>query len=488
MTRSILRINRFASSMSWGLVCLLMLFFPKLGSAQVDSLSLEEYYQLIRANHPVAQQAELIPREAAARIRLARGAFDPKLVADADQKMFEGTNYYRHIDGGLKVMTLPGIEVKAGYEQGLGERLNPEAYTPSEGLVYAGISVPLGQGLLIDGRRAALKQAKIFRESTTAQQMSLLNELIFDATKAYWEWSEAYAALQVQNRAVEIAEIRYNATVQDFKFGDKAAVDTLEALIQLQNRQQSQLSANLSENQTRLKVSNYLWNEAGQALVVDASLYPERITLAPNLDGEVLDSALVWLEGLTDNHPELQLLRYKLAELEVERRLKADKLKPKIYAQYNVLNRPLLVGENPAEVYPNVFENNYKWGLQFSFPLFLRQERGNLEVTRLKIQDTQFKQDQKRLELNNKVLNYLAELEILTDQINLARVNVTNYQRLLEAEVLNFQAGESSLFLLNSRETKLIESQLKLVELQAKYRKASASIAWSAGVLGGAGL
>ncbi|MGQ3015574.1 MAG: TolC family protein, partial [Flavobacteriales bacterium] len=45
---------------------------------------------------------------------------------------------------------------------------------------------------------------------------------------------------------------------------------------------------------------------------------------------------------------------------------------------------------------------------------------------------------------------------------------VNNYQRLLDAENRKFGIGESSLFLLNSRESKLIESQQKLIELTNK--------------------
>lgn len=453
--------------------------------ALADTLSLEEYYQLLRDHHPVARQADLIPREALAQLRLARGSFDPKLFGDADQKVFEGSNYYRHIDGGLKVMTLPGIEVKAGYEQNIGERLNAEAYTPDEGLIYAGISVPLGQGLLIDPRRAALQQARIFQQSTMAQQLALLNELFFDATKAYWEWSEARSVLRVQNQAVEIAEQRFSFVRDQWRFGDKAAVDTLEALIQLQTRQLSRQEADLAEQKARLMVSNFLWDQNGQPLVIDDDLEPNLILVDEPQEAAAFDSTVTWLNDLALRHPEMQLLRFKLAELEVERRLKADKLKPKVFVNYNLLNRPVLIGENPAPIQPNLFENNYKWGLTVGFPLFLRQERGNLELTRLKIRDTEFKQDLKLQELTNKVLAYLAELQNLADQLELYEETVRNYEALLEAEIFKFRAGKSSLFLVNARETKLIEARVKFLQLQNKFRKAAAGLAWSAGVLAG---
>ena len=47
---------------------------------------------------------------------------------------------------------------------------------------------------------------------------------------------------------------------------------------------------------------------------------------------------------------------------------------------------------------------------------------------------------------------------------------------MLNAEERKFSFGESSLFLINSREKNLIDSQLKAIELQNKYLKAKAKL------------
>ena len=48
---------------------------------------------------------------------------------------------------------------------------------------------------------------------------------------------------------------------------------------------------------------------------------------------------------------------------------------------------------------------------------------------------------------------------------------IENYKRLLKAEEIKFSNGESSLFLINSRENKLLETQEKFLELKAKTIK-----------------
>ncbi|RMG56346.1 MAG: transporter, partial [Bacteroidetes bacterium] len=166
---------------------------------------------------------------------------------------------------------------------------------------------------------------------------------------------------------------------------------------------------------------------------------------------------------------------------DVERRLKAEKLKPKLNVNYNLLQTAATPSGDSEFFYPGLFANNFKWGVSLGFPIFLREARGNLELTRIKQRETGLKQDLKRQELANKVQAYATEMENIAGQIDLSRVNVAQYEALFEAEILKFQAGESSIFLINSRENKLIDARLKLQSLQAKYGKATAGLIWSAG-------
>ena len=53
----------------------------------------------------------------------------------------------------------------------------------------------------------------------------------------------------------------------------------------------------------------------------------------------------------------------------------------------------------------------------------------------------------------------------------------------LKNETLRFNNGESSLFLVNTRENKVLEMQQKIIELQVKLLKAKYSLDWAAGFL-----
>lgn len=449
-----------------------------------DSLILtpDALLTIIDANHPVGKQAQQISARARAGLLAARGGFDPKLYGGIDQKFFGGKTYYNYAAGGLKIPTRIGAEVKLAYETANGTYLSPENKLPEGGLAVAGVSLPLGQGLLIDARRAALRQAGIFVQSAEATRLSMLNDLYFDALKSYWEWSLAQNLVAVYGDAVRIATNRFNGVKQMYIAGDEPAIDTLESWLTVQTRQQSLFEAQLRARKSALELSNFLWNENGNPVVMNAALSPlllDSVALPQPPPPAALASLI---DSLPMAHPDLQNLRYALQTLEVERQLKADKLKPKVNVNYNVLtDQWTYASYAPLSAAPN----NYKWGLEVSFPLYLREERGNLAMTRAKIQETNWKQEQKWLELQNKVSAYYAETNYLDQQIRLYSQALKNYQTLLEAEETKFLVGESSIFLINAREQKVLEAREKLLELTGKYLKATAGIRWAAGVLYG---
>ena len=56
-----------------------------------------------------------------------------------------------------------------------------------------------------------------------------------------------------------------------------------------------------------------------------------------------------------------------------------------------------------------------------------------------------------------------------------------NFEKLARGENLRFRAGEGTLFLVNSRENKLLEARQKLIELKTKWQKSKLAVQWAAG-------
>ncbi len=471
------------------LISFVFLLLSAVSFAQTDTtikvLSQEDYFALIKEYHPVARQANLLSDQAKARLRAARGGFDPEIYSYVDQKRFKDNEYFHLGEYGLKIPTWFGIEAKAAYEWNSGNYLNPENFVPTEGVGSIGISMPLGQGLFLDERRATLKQAKIFTEANEAQRIILLNNLLLNAAKAYWNWAQAYENYLILENALELAKVRYEGIVESYVQGDKPAIDTLESYILVQDREVMLLDARVQVQNNQLMVSNFLWFENGVPLELEADVIPSRLNELPyetELPTAMADSVL---ENTVAATPWMIQYELKLRQLDVERRLKIEKIKPKVNVNYNLLT-------TGAEL-PTVSElptpygtENYKFGISASMPLFLREGRGSLGETRVKINQTTLAFDQKRLEIINKIRSYQNELIGLNEQIVIYEQAVTNYERMLEGEQTKFNNGESSIFLINSREVKLMNARNKLIALKTKYRKALAGLAWSMGELPGA--
>jgi outer membrane protein TolC len=86
--------------------------------------------------------------------------------------------------------------------------------------------------------------------------------------------------------------------------------------------------------------------------------------------------------------------------------------------------------------------------------------------------------DVKRRELNVKIETYKSEILNYHTQISLSENNLQNYRRLLNAEETRYSNGESSLFLINSRENKVIEAQEKFISVRTKFLKSFNKLKW----------
>jgi outer membrane protein TolC len=115
-------------------------------------------------------------------------------------------------------------------------------------------------------------------------------------------------------------------------------------------------------------------------------------------------------------------------------------------------------------------------------PLFLRQERGNIGMAEVKIMNAQWELDNKRNEIASKIRASWNEVIFYASQTELLRNNVRNYENLMEAERSRFLAGESTVFMMNTRESKVIEAAIKLNETEAKYHKAQAAFRYAVGL------
>ncbi len=446
----------------------------------IKAFSLDNMYASLLEFHPIVKQTRLLNEVARQEIRMARGAFDPKVQAQLNVKEFDKKEYYKKFNSSFTIPTWFPIDPKIGYESNSGLFIDPENIvggSSDNSQLTTGISLPLGRGLFTDDRRAALKQAKLFTQMAAAEQIKLINKILLDAAKDYWQWYFSYYNYRLMGKNAVIAEEIFRRVKLDATYGEASTIDTVQAKIILQQRLVDRQEAFLEFLNTGIQISNYLWDNAGYPVQLSNDVAP---VLTQN-DGELL--ALQTLTDLTlqakQNHPELVKLRVKLDQLEVDRKLAAEYLKPRLDLNYNFINQPL----RPNGDFQSFrFMNDYKFGLDFAMPILIRKERAKLAQTKIKIQSTQYEQTQAEREIINQI-NAVFNQIVNTSQILLQQTSVAaNYDRLLKAEIFNLKNGESDLFKINVQQEKLIQAQSKLLKLKAEYEKMKATIYWAAGV------
>ncbi|AUC81492.1 TolC family protein [Lacinutrix sp. Bg11-31] len=436
-------------------------------------LTFSEYLGYVKQYHPIAKQANLKLEEGQAYLIKARGGFDPKIEIDYDRKDFKDKEYYNLFNATFKVPTWYGIEAKANFEDNSGVFLNPQNNVPNNGLFTAGISASLGQGLFINERMATLKKAQFYKEQTKAERNLQINDIIYQASIAYFSWLQSFNETEMYQRFLANAKTRYKGVRASVLAGDKAGIDSLEANININNRALALEQSKVGLMKNRLMVSNFLWLDNQTPLEINPSVAPKQ------LDVNEVD-AILKLEQLlnfnVETHPKLKALDSKISGLEVEKRLKANKLLLKADIQYNFITQD----PDISNTYSN---SNYKAGLNIAFPLFLRKERGDLRLSKLKIEASKFERTNTSLSLSNKVESLQQELESYVYQNEIIEKVVEDYKTLLSAEERKFSFGESSIFLINYRESSLIDAQLKQLKLKNKFYNTKAKLFTSLGIV-----
>jgi len=436
-------------------------------NSNLKELSYNEYLGFVKKYHPLVKSANLGISAAQANLMMARGGFDPKIEIDYDKKQFKDKEYYSLLNSSFKIPTWYGIEVKAGFDNNEGMCLNPENTVPNRGLTSLGINVPLGQGLLINQRMSDLKKAKIQLKLSQAERKLNAIAVLYDASLAYFNWKRNYSEVKLYESYLKNAELRYNGIRSLIRNGDKPSIDSVEAKIIVRNRLLSLEDSKLKLAKSKLELANFLWLENDVPMELQDDITPEE-NLENTIQQTLKTNELLVDQPSIENHPKINSLQNKIALLDVERKLKANSLLPKIDIGYHYLSEP--------NYWNTTNFNNYKVGLNFYFPLFLRKERGSLQLTKFKIQDSQFALNLEKVQLTNKINAQQTELKSLEKQRKLIAELVNDNSVMLASEERLFSFGESSIFLINTRENNLVSTQLSKIVLENRYLTSNAEL------------
>jgi len=442
---------------------ILLIFYGHWAIGQVNNskeFSYNEFLGYVKKYHPLVKNANLELNKAQANLMMARGGFDPKIEVDFSKKQFKDSDYYSILNSSFKIPTWYGIEIKASFDNNEGIYLNPENSVPNQGLTSLGVFVPLGQGLFINQRMADVRKAKIQIQLSNAERKLQAISILYDGSVAYFNWKKNYNEVKLYENYLKNAQIRFKGIQSLIHQGDKPAIDSIEAGIIVKNRLLNLEDSRLKLNKAKLELSNFLWLENNIPLELSDELIPEE-KLELTIQETLKTNDLLNSDFSIQNHPKIDALQSKINILNVDRKLKANMLLPKIDIGYSYLSEP--------SYFENYKFEDFKIGLNFYFPLFLRKERGSLKLAKFKVQETEFALALEKVQLTNKINAQKIEIASILKQKELIKELVEDNNVMLNSEERLFSFGESSMFLINSRENNLVTAQLSFIAIENRY-------------------
>jgi outer membrane protein TolC len=436
--------------------------FVSLTTAQ-SYISYNEFITSLKNNYPITKVAENISLQGDYQLKAARGNYDPVIDAVHENKFYNGKNYFSVAHAELKQPIFTNQFLVAGWDYGQGNFVDQSMQTPNSGTPFLGLETSVLQGLLFDKRRAEVLKAKGYKEYLNAEKKQIINQLLFEASLHFTDFAFAEKELQLYQYFMRLAIDRYKGLIDLSNAGERPAVDTIEASLLFQGRLLEYQSASIDNQKALNKLMNFYWSDGLKPMALDtAMIIKDSIEI-------YYDKAkqLVSIELQSDSfaNPIIEKYRANQKILKVDKRLKAELIKPKLDVKYNFLS----TGTNPYSTDYSI--NNYKWGAKFSMPLFFRTSVNEFKIAKLRLQNNEFELLNKGNELSLKLQTLKQVISMIARQVMAAEKNVAFSKQLLLAEKLKFENGESSLFLLNTRETKWLESELKLAEYRAKFIK-----------------
>ena len=399
----------------------------------------------------------------------ARSAFEPKLGGNYNLKNFDNKTYYNKLQSGVKVKTPIGVKVDGGFSDNSGVFLNPESNVPVQGLAYVGVEVPLGAGMFTDEERTNIKQQRLENNAAELVNKLTVNDYLLEAGEAYWDWYGSILMLQVSQEAVDLAQNRLTFVSRKNRIGESADVDTLEAFINLQNRQALKLNVLVKWEKNKNYIQNYIWlperNPADMKPEVDmgyVAVFPDSI-----IENDYIN-----------NHPLVTLLATDSLINKASLALVQEYYKPQVDVAFKLQESANDFGQfnyNPSQ--------NHYVGVNLYMPLLLRKERAKAKQLKYKNEIIGNKKSEIIAKVYNAQRTFYANTADLYKSVKLWENASSNYFKLLKAEQTKFNLGESSLFVVNNRELKWIDSREKYIKSYIDYRKSVLKYYHSLGLL-----
>ncbi len=376
------------------------------------------------------------------------------------------------------------------------------------------VEFPLWRNLAIDSRRLEIKVASKAIERSEAELRRNVLDTVTAVRDAYWDLYKARETASVNKEAVELAESQLTRNRRLLEAGQVAEVEVIEAEAELQRRRGDFLAAveeiTRTENAIKQLIlgdrSADLWNreltlsdpievgpqdiDLAQAFNTALQFRPELESLRKSEEAQRLNSDYL----VNQTKPNLDLVgSYGISGLAGSERVGGNPfssqnsdLRDRVNELSEIQGLPPLpppaTGALPdillggfGQSLSNLFSNDYRTaqiGLRLDLPLFNREAEGRLGVSRARERQLAASRGALEQRIEAELRDSLQAVATARQRQEAAQSARMASQAKLESENRLFDAGETTNFLVLTRQEEYVSNKAREVQAKADLNKA----------------
>ncbi|MGA6827064.1 TolC family protein [Nitrospira sp. NS4] len=467
------------------LLCLCAFANPRPAAAETDSakglpaisLSLNEIHAWIDRSHPLLKGAVTEKTMARGRMLKALGAFEPTLINDTEIERFIDKGTGQTLNGGFNDTLIEardpmGFRYSAGVRTALGtEAKIPDlAFGPNnQQQVILGGFFPLLKGLMVNPEKAELQRSELADPRADVRIAQTRQDLFLAAATQFWDWVAAVRYVDMQRKALKVAEDRFKQVEGRAKAGAVAPLDVVEANQEVQRRREVAIAAQRQVEQEQFKLSMFLWeNNAPTLPAIDrAPDFPAQ-TLSPSPSPDTVQAHKLQARN---ERPEIKEITIEAKLNDIDLELAKNNLLPSLDAEAAPARAP--------EKF--VLGLGYRFGLELKIPLLQRKSRGEVLEAQGKADRFVMVQKFREQQVVIDVDNALSAIERAKERMEAAVQSLRLAKTLEEGERFRFSLGATSILFVNLRERNSVDSEAQVIRAKADYQKALALYQWAIG-------
>jgi outer membrane protein TolC len=290
-----------------------------------------------------------------------------------------------------------------------------------------------------------------------------------EALRAYWRWVAAGQEIRVFEELLEIAEARQIGLTREVSEGGRARIALTENEQNLLQRRSLLEQARRDFQTASNSLGFYLRGADGRMLTPTRAMLPDLARMKAVAPVEQLVANP--MSQVIQSRPELQTFRLALERANNRVALRRNDLQPKLDASVELSRDFGAVGAGG----PGFDSTDTVVGLTFTVPLQRREARGRLQRAEAELRETELRQRRIADQITTEVDNILANLGAAVKLAALAEAEVKQASQMVQAERTRFRLGAGDFFLVNLREERAADAQVRAIRAELAGRLAEAS-------------